>query len=106
MVEYDSHPGNDQLIKIGEDALPKMNPNGLNYVFHTILQVLEKSAEISENFDEFLMATWQSVLVAMHSDKFSSMNHICLPLLKISMKKIFEKSKTKTGLILPLVERL
>ena len=29
--------------------------------------------EISENSDEFLMAAWQSALVAMHSDKFSSM---------------------------------
>ena len=53
VVEYDSHPGNDQLIKIGEDALPKMNPNGLNYVFHTILQVLEKSAEIRPFLDAF-----------------------------------------------------
>ena len=64
VVEYDSHPGNDQLIKIGEDALPKMNPNGQAYgqayVFHTILQVLEKSA------------AWQSFLDAMHSDKLSS----------------------------------
>ena len=50
-----------------------MNPNDQIYVFDTILQVLEKSAEISENFDEFLMAAWQSFLVAMHSDKLSSM---------------------------------
>ena len=73
VVEYYSHPDDDQLIQIGEDALPKMNPNGQIYVFHTILQVLEKSAEISENFDEFLMAAWQSFLDAMHSDKLSSM---------------------------------
>ena len=58
VVKNLSHPGDDQLIQIGEDALPKR---------------------------PFLR---------------------CLPLLKTLVKKIFEKSKTKTGLILPLVERL
>ena len=121
VVENLSHPGDDQLIQIGEDALPKRNPNGQIYVFHTILEVLEKSAEISDSFDDFLMAAWQSILVAMHSDQFSSMCQMFVPMVihrktiskmpsvieNFGEKKIFEKSKTKTGLILPLVvERL
>ena len=80
VVENLSHPSDDQLIQIGEDALPKGNPNGQIYVFHTILEVLEKSAEISDNFDDFLMAAWQSVLVAMHSDQFSSMCQMFVPM--------------------------
>ena len=121
VVKFYCHPDNDQLIHIGEDALPKMNPNGQIYVFQTILEVLEKSPSgtISENFDDFLIAAWQSVLVAMHSDKFSSLYQMFIHMLihrkTISKmpsvvenfgEKIFEKSKTKTGLVLPLVQRL
>ena len=119
VVKFYSHHDDDQLIHIGEDALPKMNPNGQIYVFQTILEVLEKSPEISENFGDFLTAAWQSVLVAMHSDKFSSMYqlfvHMVIHRRTISKmpsvvenfgEKIFEKSKTKTGLVLPLVQRL
>ena len=112
--------GDDQLISVAEDALPKMNPSGQFFVFETVLAILEKSSDtLLENFAIFLLAAWQSVLVAMHSDKFSSMYqmfvHMVIHRTTISQipsvvedfgEKIFEKSKTKTGLILPLAQRL
>ena len=59
VVEYYSHPGDDQLIQIGEGALQNES-KWSDLCFWYNFASFGKLAEISGNFDEFLLAAWQS----------------------------------------------